>query len=62
MQGIKTDILIIRGGLAGASAAIKVRESRAYKVTIVSNGKIKEGENAGRSQGLATKSGCNRQA
>ncbi len=39
-ETIKTDILVIGGGLAGVFAAIKARETGAEKVTVVSKGKL----------------------
>lgn len=40
MSEIETDVLIIGGGLAGAFAAIKAKESGCRRVTLVSKGKL----------------------
>ena len=40
METIETDVMVIGGGLAGAFAAIKAKESGAEKVTLISKGKL----------------------
>jgi succinate dehydrogenase/fumarate reductase flavoprotein subunit len=40
METIETDVLVIGGGLAGAFAAIKAKESGTERVTLVSKGKL----------------------
>jgi len=40
METIESDVLVIGGGLAGAFAAIKAKESGAERVTLISKGKL----------------------